>query len=65
MFVKKLFIASSFLLAVLPGRAALAADDLQKVLARLDAASANFHTTTADFQFKTVTTVPILSLIHI
>jgi outer membrane lipoprotein-sorting protein len=59
MFVRKLFFASSLLLAVLPARAALAADDLQKVLARLDAASANFHTTTADFQFKTVTTVPI------
>ena len=56
---RKLLFASLFLLAVLPGHAALAADDLQKVLGRLDAAAANFRTTTADFQFKTVTTVPI------
>ena len=59
MLVRKIVFAAFFVLALVPARSAWAADDLQKVLARLDAASANFHTTTADFQFNTVTTVPI------
>jgi outer membrane lipoprotein-sorting protein len=41
---RKLIFAATILLALLPVRAARAADDLSKVLQRLDAASANFHT---------------------
>lgn len=57
--LKKLAFAASVMLVLLPVRAAFAADDLDKVLRRLDAASANFHTTSADFEFDTVTTQPI------
>ena len=46
-------------LAVLPPRSALAADDLQTVLRKLDKASEIFRTTSADFEFDTVTTMPI------
>jgi outer membrane lipoprotein-sorting protein len=35
------------------------ADDLQSVLRQLDAAAANFHTTTADFEFDSIETDPI------
>ena len=35
------------------------AEDLKSVLARLDAAAANFHTTSADFEFDTVQTDPV------
>jgi outer membrane lipoprotein-sorting protein len=56
---RKLVFAASMMLFLLPVRAAFAADDLDKVLRRLDAASANFHTTSADFEFDTVTTQPI------
>ena len=38
---------------------ALAADDLESVLSRLDAAAANFHTTSADVEFTTTQTHPI------
>ena len=37
---------------------AMAADDLKRVLQRLDAAAANFHSTTADFEFDTYQTDP-------
>ena len=46
-------------LALLPVRAAVAADNLESVLRKLDVAAANFHTTSAEFEFDTVTTVPI------
>lgn len=46
-------------LAGLPARQALAAGDLKATLAKLDAASANFHTTTADFEFDSVQTDPV------
>lgn len=46
-------------LAVLPARSAPAADDLQTVLRKLDKASEIFRTTSADFEFDTVTTMPI------
>jgi outer membrane lipoprotein-sorting protein len=58
MLSKKLAFAATLALCTLPARVALA-DDLKSVLARLDAASANFHTTSADFEFDTVTTQPI------
>jgi outer membrane lipoprotein-sorting protein len=57
--LRKLVFAASIMLVLLPVRAAFAADDLDKVLRKLDAASANFHTTSADFEFDTVTTQPI------
>ncbi|MGB8030313.1 MAG: hypothetical protein WCF30_11680 [Terracidiphilus sp.] len=38
---------------------ALRAEDLDGVLAKLDAAAKNFHTTTASFEFDTVQTDPI------
>ena len=38
---------------------ALHAEDLDSVLAKLDAAAKNFHTTTASFEFDTVQTDPI------
>ena len=46
-----------------PGLTALAApaagDDLDRVLRRLDAAAANFHSTAADFEFDSVETDPV------
>jgi outer membrane lipoprotein-sorting protein len=56
---RKLAFAASIMLVLLPVRAAFAADDLDKVLRRLDTASANFHTTSADFEFDIVATLPI------
>jgi outer membrane lipoprotein-sorting protein len=38
---------------------AVAADDLESVLIRMDAASAKFHTTSADVEFTTAQTKPI------
>jgi outer membrane lipoprotein-sorting protein len=55
----------SFILAVfvalilLPGKALFAADDLQSVLHKLDVAAAGFHSTSADFEFDSITTEPI------
>jgi len=59
MFTKKLIFAAALALAMVPARAAFAADDLQTVLRKLDTASAIFRSTSADFEFDTVTTVPI------
>lgn len=59
MLSKKLFLAAALSLAMLPARAAFAADDLQTVLHKLDVASASIHTTSADFEFDTVMTLPI------
>jgi outer membrane lipoprotein-sorting protein len=56
---KKLVLAATILLALLPARAVYAADDLNSVLRKLDAAAANFHTTSADFEFDSITKVPI------
>jgi outer membrane lipoprotein-sorting protein len=55
----RLIFATAIVLAIAPARSAFAADDLQTVLRKLDAASANFRTTSADFEFDTVMTVPI------
>lgn len=46
-------------LALLPGRAALAGDEKERVLRKLDAAAANFHTTSAEFEFDSVQTDPV------
>lgn len=53
----KLFLVCA--LALIPARAALAADDLKSVLARLDAAAQRFHSTSADFKFDSEQTDPI------
>ena len=46
-------------LALLPGRAAFAADDLNSVLSRLDAAAAKFRNTSADVEFESMQTDPV------
>ena len=51
--------AALLALALLPGRAAFAADDLQSVLHKLDVAAANFHSTSAEFEFDSVQTDPV------
>jgi outer membrane lipoprotein-sorting protein len=55
----RLAFAVAIALALLPARAAHAADDLAQVLSRLDAAAANFHSSSAEFEFDSVTTDPI------
>lgn len=56
---RKLAFAASIALLLLPGRALFAADDLEKVLHKLDVAAANFRSTSADFEFDAVQTDPI------
>ena len=56
---KNLIQAVALLLAVFGLRSAHAADARDRVLRQLDAASARFHTTSAQFEFDTVTTEPI------
>ncbi len=56
---KRLVFAAALALAMVPARSAFAAEDLQTVLRKLDTASANFRTASADFEFDTVTTLPI------
>jgi outer membrane lipoprotein-sorting protein len=51
-----LFASLSLFLSLRPARAA---DDLQRVLHQLDVVAANFHTTSADFEFDSVMTDPI------
>ena len=59
MHLKKLVFAASIVLVLMPVRMAFAADDLDRVLRKLDMAAANFHSTSAEFEFDTVTTEPI------
>jgi outer membrane lipoprotein-sorting protein len=56
---RKLILTATIMLLLIPVRAALAADNLDSVLRQLDAAAANFHTTAVDFEFDSVSTVPI------
>jgi outer membrane lipoprotein-sorting protein len=56
---RKLALAASIALFLLPVPAAFAAGDLESVLHKLDTAAANFHSTTADFEFDSVQTDPI------
>ena len=51
--------AATVVLLLMPGPAAKAADDRDRILRDLDAAAANFHSTAADFEFDSVTTDPI------
>jgi outer membrane lipoprotein-sorting protein len=53
------FAALVLLAAFFCGRAAFAADDLNSVLSRLDAAAAKFRTTSADVEWDSVQTYPI------
>jgi len=56
----RFFLAAAALFAVsLCSRPAFAADDLTSVLSKLDAASARFHTTAADFEFDAEQTDPV------
>lgn len=54
----RLIVAAALGCLALPSRAAMA-DDLQSVLRQLDAAAADFHTTSADFEFDSYETDPI------
>jgi len=60
----KLVIASSVALILLPGLAGSAAPadpkDLKQVLQQLDAAASNFHSTSADVEFETVQSDPVI-----
>lgn len=61
----KLALASSIALVLLPGQSAWAVpsppdqNDLKEVLRRLDVAAANFHSTSADFEFDAIETDPV------
>jgi len=60
---RKLVLTASIALALLPVRAVFAATPeeaaKERVLHQLDIAAANFHSTTADFEFDSVQTEPI------
>ena len=58
--LRRLVVSASILLGLLTVRAARAADDLNSTLRKLDAAAANFQTTSADVEFDSVTTEPII-----
>lgn len=47
------------MIGLLPAQAAFAAEDLKSVLAKLDAAAKQFHSTSADFVFDTEMTDPV------
>ncbi|MGD0938265.1 MAG: outer membrane lipoprotein-sorting protein [Terracidiphilus sp.] len=60
---RKIVAAASIAMLMLTVRAAFAApaaaDDRERVLRRLDESARNFHSTSADFEFDSVTTDPI------
>lgn len=56
---RRFILTLSVALILLPETRAFAADDLQSILRKLDVAAANFHSTSADFEFDSVTTDPI------
>jgi outer membrane lipoprotein-sorting protein len=56
---KKLIFATALALVIFSVQSAFAADPLQTVLRKLDAASANFRSASADFEFDSIATVPI------
>ena len=61
MHLKKGFVLAGLLLfaSIFWGRAAFAAENLNSVLSKLDAASAKFHNTKADFEWDTTQTDPV------
>jgi outer membrane lipoprotein-sorting protein len=56
---RNLLFAAVIALVLISGRAASALDSKDTVLRKLDAAAANFHSTTADFEFDTIQTDPV------
>jgi outer membrane lipoprotein-sorting protein len=56
---RKLFLVASLALFLLPTLTAQAADGKERVLHQLDVAAANFHSTTAEFEFDNVETDPV------
>jgi len=56
---RKFVLAVAVALVVLFARPIFASDDSEKVLRKLDVAAANFHSTSADFEFDSVQTDPI------
>src|SRR3974390_3376374 len=56
---KKVYFAASVLLSFAPVCGIAAAQDLKTVLAKLDTAATNFHSTSADFQFDSYQTDPV------
>jgi outer membrane lipoprotein-sorting protein len=56
---KKILLTAALALFLAPATPNLAAQDLNSVLAKLDAASANFHSTTAQFEFDSTMTDPV------
>lgn len=58
-FRRTLILAALMTLALLPAQSVLAADDLNSVLSKLDAASADFRTTSANFEFDSSVTDPV------
>lgn len=55
----RLLFAAVLSFLFVPAQAVFASGNLKVTLARLDAASARFHSTTADFQFESVQTDPV------
>ena len=58
-FGKKIVVAASLALFFAPIIPNIAAQDLKTVLAKLDAAAPNFHSTSADFEFDSNQTDPV------
>ncbi len=58
MLLGRRLVIATFIALLLPVRAAFA-DDLEGVLRKLDAAAANFQSTTADFEFDSTQTDPV------
>jgi outer membrane lipoprotein-sorting protein len=56
---RKIATAAIVALALWGARAASAADSLDSVLAKLDRAAENFHSTSAEFEFDSVQTCPV------
>jgi outer membrane lipoprotein-sorting protein len=56
---KKTLLTAALALFLAPITPTLAAQDLQSVLAKLDAASASFHSTIANFEFDSTQTDPV------
>jgi outer membrane lipoprotein-sorting protein len=56
---RRLIFGLFIVFVLVPGRVVLAADNLQKVLHELDVAAANYHSTTADFEFDSIQTDPV------
>lgn len=56
---KKILIVALFAILFASITPKIAAQDLKTVLAKLDAAAANFHSTSADFEFDSIQTDPV------